>query len=1209
MADNGVENNSATRGVEKQIEAKVAQKTTEQLREEIKQLATKVGELKSHITRSIQEQRGIPQYFEGDKDDKDTYKGKAHSIKELIQQILWVGKSAPEKIPLPENKPPAVSELSKKLIQELGNKIHSEDVTEQSAPYIYDLLQSVTEGKIATVDALANELKKMQILQHVSPSIYQRIQNSCIDIAKQQGLTQEAAESTFGIDRKEEANAEKLQRTRTPESDQSWQQLNFGSYFNNTTDRPLVQAIYSAEGFIQYYEDLKQEIITNNRSSVYGMRADSEKVGQAASMEMEQRFIRLFGKLYTRLDHEKPSEFFQAVEQEDMMRGIMPVKSELKRRIQRLSQDLHEYEHKLKEKGIKIEFFKRMEEDSDIMDVPVTTKEGRTVIKPRKMLKTLLTPKATEGAEFTHYLEQMVDHYIDTRKYTHNARAIFLHPADAQKGFYGQLAQFANDFSQLDFDQMMHLPDYEIFQDAFGLYNKILEETFAKNDWRHTTTMFTPKENSHYSELEEHVMDKLKLIYNKEHYPDMSDDRLDAAMSMAVGASRGMFLTEIEQAAFADPHLKEDGSATFASYYNQDATALVAFNAMHSVYRFHGGPLSLDPIYFLPLKGVKGSQGMTDHRELWAKTKMYKESFLKGRKAFKGEETFADMLVNIGLIGGPMQRKGWRTSFQLESLYIFDKSIGTDKDYVDHLKTFQKFENIGYELLQDYVSKLDGKFANSRDTHSAGGTEKKLAAQKKELFSYIFEKYFDKNPDDLNPYLDKIRATKTDEAMQAIREGKISPSDLKAYIEGNVTKEFLDRGLARVIMQRIPSKVLRMSRDRLSEDGKSRWKQIMEDMGLSFKDYDAVMQNVILAEQLLRKEVSTTMHKYQDNGKGDHRMGEISYRLSPDKMRALLAGRLSDKQIQDAVTLYEKMQERYMKDDVIDKEFVKFFKNGGARDRASKFTVALDETDMSFIPFRGAGQSVLKRAITDINTVEEKITKPLGEMVKRLKDMAINGKQDFGPIIEIIDSAYRAMEGIIAPDYANELASKLAAMTIMYMKKDAISRPLGGIFGLGKLNSMAAETAGRGTAVWEWDSRDIDRFIVALESRGLIPKNPYNHAKPPEYEAKYINIPFVKNPVKLPEKIEVSKWLGIKEKTFTFFGKEYVTKEVFKDIPLFTRRVQDYTVWSKQLRDGFGGTKMDMLFDILTNFLPLLIAMILFKQMKEALEGSEGKKK
>jgi hypothetical protein len=369
------------------------------------------------------------------------------------------------------------------------------------------------------------------------------------------------------------------------------------------------------------------------------------------------------------------------------------------------------------------------------------------------------------------------------------------------------------------------------------------------------------------------------------------------------------------------------------------------------------------------------------------------------------------------------------------------------------------------------------------------------------------------------------------------------------------------------------------------------------------------MQNVILAEQLLRKEVSATMHKYQDNGKGDHRMGEISYRLSPDKMRALLAGRLSDKQIQDAVTLYEKMQERYMKDDVIDKEFVKFFKNGGARDRASKFTVALDETDMSFIPFRGAGQSVLKRAITDINTVEEKITKPLGEMVKRLKDMAINGKQDFGPIIEIIDSAYRAMEGIIAPDYANELASKLASMTIMYMKKDTRARAFGGLFAMGRKNSMAAETAGTSNGIWEWDSAEIDRFVLALESRGLIPNSPYNHAKPPEYEARYITIPFVKNPVKLPEKIEVSKWLGIKEKTFTFFGKEYVTKEVFKDIPLFSRRVQDYSVWSKQLREGFGGTKLDMMFDVLNRYLPLMLALILFKQMKDALDGSEGKKK
>ena len=64
------------------------------------------------------------------------------------------------------------------------------------------------------------------------------------------------------------------------------------------------------------------------------------------------------------------------------------------------------------------------------------------------------------------------------------------------------------------------------------------------------------------------------------------------------------------------------------------------------------------------------------------------------------------------------------------------------------------------------------------------------------------------------------------------------------------------------------------------------------------------------------------------------------------------------------------------------------------------------------------------------------------------------------------------------------------------------------------------------------------------------------------------------------------------------------------DIPLFSRRKHDHHGWtSKDLREKYGGTTYDMLFDIFNKYLPLMLILILFKQIKDAFDSSEEKKK
>jgi hypothetical protein len=114
--------------------------------------------------------------------------------------------------------------------------------------------------------------------------------------------------------------------------------------------------------------------------------------------------------------------------------------------------------------------------------------------------------------------------------------------------------------------------------------------------------------------------------------------------------------------------------------------------------------------------------------------------------------------------------------------------------------------------------------------------------------------------------------------------------------------------------------------------------------------------------------------------------------------------------------------------------------------------------------------------------------------------------------------------------------------------------------------------AGRSTAVWEWDTREIDRFIVALESTHLLRNTPYNLAEAPKYEPRWIN----------------------------FFGRPIKT--------LFKRRKIDWEWNSKRLRKEFGASWLHIGWEILNNFMPIMLFIIAWQFFQRALKESEGKK-
>ena len=202
-------------------------------------------------------------------------------------------------------------------------------------------------------------------------------------------------------------------------------------------------------------------------------------------------------------------------------------------------------------------------------------------------------------------------------------------------------------------------------------------------------------------------------------------------------------------------------------------------------------------------------------------------------------------------------------------------------------------------------------------------------------------------------------------------------------------------------------------------------------------------------------------------------------------------------------------------------------------------------------------------------------------MPRILSEIAMSGKHDFAPIIEYLRKGQQAIFDVHGTEEAQKFVYKMSGMIINYFKKDGMAKPLFGLLRLGRRNSIAAEYAGRSTAVWEWDSRDIDRFCVSLESYRLLPHNPYDlqkvvkgEFKGEQYDDVWVKLPFLEKPIK--------------------FGK---------------RRHVDWEWNGKKLRKDHGANWPAITFDIVNQFLPVVAIFILWQYLKQAIDEASGKKK
>jgi len=126
----------------------------------------------------------------------------------------------------------------------------------------------------------------------------------------------------------------------------------------------------------------------------------------------------------------------------------------------------------------------------------------------------------------------------------------------------------------------------------------------------------------------------------------VDDWRLRRAISMGVGIARGVYLNEVEPAAWADPNITHiEGRATFLSYYTNDNAALNALNPAHHFLRWQTESVTRGGLIFLLTEGFDPSlHRIWDHAKILERIKYFRDSF-RGDSRFKKKNTHrADVL-------------------------------------------------------------------------------------------------------------------------------------------------------------------------------------------------------------------------------------------------------------------------------------------------------------------------------------------------------------------------------------------------------------------------------------------------------------------------------------------------------------------------------------------------------------------------------------
>jgi len=796
---------------------------------------------------------------------------------------------------------------SSRFFKNLASQRISDKLTDSSASSVFTLVSNFLDRDLTLSDIKQgfSNLKNSG-LNESDPGLFYPLTEALRTTAEEMGMPEEQALNFFNLNKDEEINSlikEQNELTRKSKFDADWDYHRMSTFFNES-QKHVIRALNSAQDFAEFVLNEGQEFALKN-----GLLELKREHYQQISEEIRKKIIIVFGNIYSSVNESSVKKFFEQIVQAGFMDSPQTVETNLTRKLETLisgfRSDSGSFPKELKESIDNFEFYieefvnkdvdriKEFEDNArDESGKILKNEKGEILKKPRKKVITVREPipltksKNCSMNDFIRSILVEVGHEIEWTEYLHNISTLMTQ-SSGKEGFWPTIAGYADKMGATDLDAIMSLPDAEVINAAYRLYTKYLQGEFAKFNWVHQPNMFGTDAQSNRTPLQLKIMRDLKLMF-----PDLKleDHRIARAMNMGLGLARGVFLTEQELAAWADPSVKlADGTATYRSYYTNDNAALNALNPLHTFLRWQSESSMRGPLLMALVSGIETKLfNSYNHKILFDNAQKWLDAWNKGELAFDRknpkERTLVEILLNISRVGSLVSRGGWSLLPEIEGLFVWnnvEKKVNGEivkernETDINKYQSFKSIEYVGFDALFAFVndqvltdaylvpnntllllngakgnnttSKIEDFFKKAKDIAVEAERENKLSDRDK-LLKHIYNKYFpeggNKSVGEVYDKLGEYIAGAKDEIDALMRQGKlanadiVTPIDKKDYyinsrekaIISEVYKRLICRGMAGLLQDRLPSKFVTLERSRTSKNGTRLWEEIALDL-------------------------------------------------------------------------------------------------------------------------------------------------------------------------------------------------------------------------------------------------------------------------------------------------------------------------------------------------------------------------------------------
>jgi len=962
--------------------------------------------------------------------------------------------------------------------------------------YLHPMLQTMlSEGEL-TSDLLKSSLSHIKSSQLLSVA---HIHTSVGEMLGKMGDTIEGSPTVFsGEFHNEVEQALELDDRQEYENSVN-REVNFERDWNNYFDsrfgpegKRIIRAIYSLENFEEYFAEEREKLEVE-----LGVAGNDPGLQLQLSETIERDIINIYSGLFQTFDYKRPKEFFENQMQEGFTDSIAIAKRQIDLALDQLMKNYNDGKGDRGEFA-SAKFFKRTTVSKlHEVEIEKSDRENKSVMQYR----TMPTAGYKDGvglADFINYVKEGGSTMIDIRGYNHNVQAILLGGAGG-KNPWEVMKGYAEKMEATDVDNIWLLPDSDMWKEANAIYIRLLRYEFAKLDYRHDATLFSP-DNEQRTKVQQMAEEELKIAFpelaSKEH-----ENRLKLAISMGVGLSQGVLLNEIELAAHADPVISaEGGKATFQSYYFENGL-LPPLNNAHNTVRWQ---TDREQALWHTLvrigeqdKDAKRSVKRFHHGMLFEQREKYYKSFKDGAKAREsaendedgensnGTKMFVDVMDNVAGLGGWASRA---TSWRMQSAYegVLKREQGTDK--VDVEASWNALENIGVQPLEifsgsddfkDFLSpesvktrlekkkaetEEDGLGLSRREEEKLDDLQENLDVHQSNRDVFLanqFKKYIEPyvNPDGTvssdraqEQYVDTIKDDLREEYNELSDEEKKETRE-EDFIKKGINPRLVSNALAYARWQRDPTTIINHERDRLSEDGTRIYEVIRRNLnpeeGDEFK-MDRAMHNIIAVTSAVRTRTSEDMKSHlRDQSLEEGQEMDLStfdargkYQVSKDTIEEVLRENKGYEEMNDTekAELDEEVEQtkklyEEMSKVAQEKDFIEAYAQK-MRNGDLRFSQGAEEMDFSFLALKNNGQRTIARGVGEIHSLGvEKIQETLHQLPEVLAAVAIK-EHSYEPLVELIKGVKEGLQSVHGEAKATKLASDLAVLTTFYFKKD-----------------------------------------------------------------------------------------------------------------------------------------------------------------------------